>query len=260
MTAEPAPAPPEPAAGPVPAPAPPEPAAGPGPAPVADAVPTVELRHISREFGSEPRVRALRDVDLTIDRGSSVAIVGASGSGESTLLNVLGCLDRPTSGTYLLDGIDVSHLDEPRRAVLRAEVIGFVFQTFNLLAHRSVLDNVMLAEVYRGATRQGRAERALAALARVGMQDRARFLPTRLSGGEQQRVAIARALMADHSLLLCDEPTGNLDSANTASVLALFDELSALGLTLVMVTHEDQVAAHAQRRVRMVDGVLTEET
>jgi ABC-type lipoprotein export system ATPase subunit len=122
-----------------------------------------------------------------------------------------------------------------------------------------VLDNVMLAEVYRGASREGRAERAMAALERVGIEARARFLPTRLSGGEQQRVAIARALMADHSLLLCDEPTGNLDSANTASVLALFDELSASGLTLVMVTHEDQVARHAGRRVRMVDGVLTEE-
>jgi ABC-type lipoprotein export system ATPase subunit len=250
MTAEPAPAPPEPGDGP---------ARVAGPAAVADVVPVVELRHISREFGTEPRVRALRDVDLTLDRGSSIAIVGASGSGKSTLLNVLGCLDRPTSGTYLLDGIDVSHLDEPRRAVLRAEVIGFVFQTFNLLAHRSVLDNVMLAEVYRGGPREGRADRALAALARVGMEDRARFLPTRLSGGEQQRVAIARALMADHSLLLCDEPTGNLDSANTAAVLALFDELSAVGLTLVMVTHEDHVAAHAERRVRMVDGVLTEE-
>jgi ABC-type lipoprotein export system ATPase subunit len=224
-----------------------------GPAPV------VELRHISREFGSEPRVHALRDVDLTLEHASSLAIVGASGSGKSTLLNIIGCLDRPTSGTYLLDGIDVSHLDERRRAVLRAEAIGFVFQTFNLLAHRSVLDNVMLAEVYRGAAREGRAERAMAALQRVGMEARARFLPTRLSGGEQQRVAIARALMADHSLLLCDEPTGNLDSANTGSVLALFDELSAGGLTLVIVTHEGQVARHADRRVRMVDGVLTEE-
>jgi putative ABC transport system ATP-binding protein len=234
-------------------------AAEPAAVPASDAVPAVDLRHITREFGSEPRVRALRDVDLTIDHGASLAIVGASGSGKSTLLNILGCLDRPSSGTYLLDGIDVSHLDEPRRATLRAEVIGFVFQTFNLLAHRSVLDNVMLAEVYRGGAREGRAERAMAALERVGIEDRARFLPTRLSGGEQQRVAIARALMADHSLLLCDEPTGNLDSANTAAVLALFDELSAGGLTLVMVTHEEQVAAHAQRRVRMVDGVLTEE-
>jgi len=242
-----------------PVPSLPSPAGEPAAVPAGDAVPAVDLRHITREFGTEPRVRALRDVDLTIDHGSSLAIVGASGSGKSTLLNILGCLDRPSSGTYLLDGIDVSGLGEPRRAALRAEVIGFVFQTFNLLAHRSVLDNVMLAEVYRGAAREGRAERAMAALERVGIEGRARFLPTRLSGGEQQRVAIARALMADHSLLLCDEPTGNLDSANTASVLALFDELSTAGLTLVLVTHEEQVAGHAQRRVRMVDGVLTEE-
>jgi ABC-type lipoprotein export system ATPase subunit len=242
-------------------PAPTLPGPGEEPAPVraSDPVPVVELRHITREFGTEPRVHALRDVDLTLDHGSSLAIVGASGSGKSTLLNVLGCLDRPTSGTYLLDGIDVTGLDERRRTVLRAEVIGFVFQTFNLLAHRSVLDNVMLAEVYRGAAREGRVERAMAALERVGMEGRATFLPTRLSGGEQQRVAIARALMADHSLLLCDEPTGNLDSANTDSVLALFDELGEAGLTLVIVTHEEQVAAHAERRVRMVDGVLTED-
>jgi ABC-type lipoprotein export system ATPase subunit len=223
------------------------------------AVPAVELHGITREFGTEPRVRALRDVELTLEHGSSLAIVGPSGSGKSTLLNILGCLDRPTSGTYLLYGVDVARLDERRRAVLRAEAIGFVFQTFNLLAHRSVLDNVMLAEVYRGAAREGRTQRAMSALDRVGMQERAHFLPTRLSGGEQQRVAIARALMGDHSMLLCDEPTGNLDSANTESVLALFDELSRAGLTLIIVTHEEQVARHAQRRVRMVDGILHEE-
>jgi len=237
--------------------------ADPAPAPpvlrVASSAPAVELRGITREFGTEPRVYALREVDLVLEHGESLAIVGPSGSGKSTLLNILGCLDRPTTGTYLLDGIDVSDLDERRRAVLRAEAIGFVFQTFNLLAHRSVLDNVMLAEVYRGASRQGRAERAMAALDRVGIAHRASFVPTRLSGGEQQRVAIARALMADHSMLLCDEPTGNLDSANTDSVLALFDELSRAGLTLILVTHEEQVARHAQRRVRMIDGVLHEE-
>ena len=229
------------------------------PEPGPEAVPAVELRGITREFGTEPRVYALRDVELTLEHGSSLSIVGPSGSGKSTLLNILGCLDRPTSGTYRLDGIDVTDLDDDQRAVLRAEAIGFVFQTFNLLAHRSVLDNVMLAEVYRGAAREGRAERAMAALDRVRMRDRAGFLPTRLSGGEQQRVAIARALMADHSILLCDEPTGNLDSVNTDSVLALFDELSAAGLTLIIVTHEDQVARHTQRSVRMVDGVLTED-
>jgi putative ABC transport system ATP-binding protein len=238
--------------------------AEPGPDPgvrlaVVEQPPVLELEGITRAFGSDPPVVALRDVNLTVRHGTSLAVVGVSGSGKSTLLNVLGCLDRQTSGTYRLDGIDVGDLDDDQRALLRAEAIGFVFQSFNLLAHRSVLDNVMLAELYRGAPREGRADRALAALERVGMENRAKFLPTRLSGGEQQRVAIARALMADHSVLLCDEPTGNLDSTNTASVLALFDELSRGGLTLVLVTHEEQVAEHADRRVRMVDGRLTEE-
>jgi putative ABC transport system ATP-binding protein len=220
----------------------------------------VALRGVGRTFGSDPPVVALRDVDLTIPHGTSLAIVGVSGSGKSTLLNVLGCLDRQDTGTYLFDGIDVGRLDDDARAALRAQRIGFVFQTFNLLAHRTVLDNVMLAEVYRGAEREGRADRARAALERVGMLKRAGFLPVKLSGGEQQRVAIARALMAEHTLLLCDEPTGNLDSANTAAVLALFDELRSAGLTLIIVTHEEDVARHAGRRVRMVDGRLTEET
>jgi ABC-type lipoprotein export system ATPase subunit len=218
----------------------------------------IELYELGRRYGSDPPVIALRDVELTLAHGDSLAIVGPSGSGKSTLLNVLGCLDRQTSGTYLLDGIDVGRLTDGERAALRAHRIGFVFQTFNLLAHRTVLENVMLGEVYRGAAREGRHERAHAALDRVGMTHRSRFVPTRLSGGEQQRVAIARALMGDHSLLLCDEPTGNLDSVNTNSVLALFDELSEDGLTLVMVTHEENVASHARRRVRMVDGRLTE--
>jgi putative ABC transport system ATP-binding protein len=172
---------------------------------------------------------------------------------------VLGCLDRPTAGVYRFEGIDVGGLTDDGRAALRAHRIGFVFQSFNLLGHRSVLENVMLAEVYRGITREGRPERAAAALQRVGMLDRAHFRPPKLSGGEQQRVAIARALMGDHTLLLCDEPTGNLDSVNTEAVLAVFDRLADAGLTLVLVTHEEQVAAHAHRRVRMIDGCLTEE-
>jgi ABC-type lipoprotein export system ATPase subunit len=221
--------------------------------------PAVALRDVGRRFGSDPPVFALRDVSLTLPHGASVAIVGPSGSGKSTLLNILGCLDRPTTGTYAFDGIDVGSLTDGQRAALRAHGIGFVFQTFNLLAHRTVLENVMLGEVYRGAPREGRAERASAALERVGMTHRARFVPTRLSGGEQQRVAIARALLGGPSLLLCDEPTGNLDSANTHAVLALFDELSGDGLTLAIVTHEDEVAHHARRRVRMIDGRLTEE-
>jgi ABC-type lipoprotein export system ATPase subunit len=222
-------------------------------------VPAVELRDLGRTFGSDPPVVALRHVDLVVPRGTSVAILGPSGSGKSTLLNILGCLDRQTSGTYLLDGIDVSGLDDGERAALRAQRIGFVFQTFNLLAHRPVLENVMLAEVYRGGPRDGRAERAHEALDRVGMTHRASFLPTRLSGGEQQRVAIARALLGDPTILLCDEPTGNLDSANTESVLALFDGLGDAGLTLVIITHDEQVAVHARRRVHIIDGRLTED-
>jgi ABC-type lipoprotein export system ATPase subunit len=229
------------------------------PAPADAEAPVVELRAIGRTFGSDPPVIALRDVNLTLRQGTSLAILGPSGSGKSTLMNILGCLDRQTTGAYLFEGIDVGGLSDGDRALLRAHRIGFVFQTFNLLAHRTVLDNVMLAEVYRGEHRDGRAERALAALESVGMSERAGFLPTKLSGGQQQRVAIARALMGGRSLLLCDEPTGNLDSANTRSVLSLFDDLSDAGLTLVIVTHEDQVAEHARERVHIIDGRLTRE-
>jgi putative ABC transport system ATP-binding protein len=228
-------------------------------APAPRAVGRVELSGVGRTFGSEPPVVALREVDLTLHEGTSLAIIGPSGSGKSTLLNILGLLDRATSGTYLLDGVDVSGLTDGERAALRAERIGFVFQTFNLLAHRSVLENVMLAEVYRGTDREGRAERARLSLERVGMAHRSDFRPTKLSGGEQQRVAIARALMGEHSLLLCDEPTGNLDSVNTAAILELFEELAVSGLTLVVVTHEDEVARHMRRCVRMADGRLTED-
>jgi ABC-type lipoprotein export system ATPase subunit len=225
----------------------------------AGVAPVIELRRIGRTFGSEPPVVALRDVELVLTHGTSLSIVGPSGSGKSTLLNVLGCLDRPSTGTYLFDGIDVGALSDDQRAALRADGIGFVFQTFNLLAHRTVLENVMLAEVYRGMASDGRSERAQAALERVGMSHRATFLPTKLSGGEQQRVAIARALLGDPSVLLCDEPTGNLDSVNTESVLSLFDELGGAGLTIVIVTHEAAVAARTQRQVHMIDGRLTEE-
>jgi ABC-type lipoprotein export system ATPase subunit len=229
------------------------------PWPEEETVPVIELLEIGRTFGADPPVVALHDVNLALRHGTSLSIVGSSGSGKSTLLNILGCLDRPTSGTYLFDGIDVGSLSDDQRAALRAHGIGFVFQTFNLLAHRTVLENVMLAEVYRGEPPDGRAERALASLERVGMSHRVDFLPTRLSGGEQQRVAIARALMGEPSVLLCDEPTGNLDSVNTESVLSLFDDLGDLGLTLVIVTHEDAVAARTERSVRMRDGVLREE-
>jgi ABC-type lipoprotein export system ATPase subunit len=220
--------------------------------------PVVELTGVSRVFGVEPPVHALREVDLTIRPREWVAIVGPSGSGKSTLLNILGLLDRQTSGTYRLEGVDTAQLDDMSRAGLRGRRIGFIFQSFHLLAHRTVLENVMLAELYVGAPRKGRRERALAALDRVGLTDRAEFLPTRLSGGQQQRAAIARALMGEPSLLLCDEPTGNLDSQNADSVLDLFERLSQDSLTLAVITHDEHVAGRAHRRVRIIDGILRE--
>jgi ABC-type lipoprotein export system ATPase subunit len=230
------------------------------PGPVDEAPPVVELRGVSRTYGGETPVEALRGVDLTVHKGDWLAIVGPSGSGKSTLLNILGCLDRPTSGAYLIDGVDVAGLSDSERTAGRARSIGFVFQSFHLLGHRTALENVMLAELYAGGERTGREERAAAVLERVGMSERRHFLPTRLSGGEQQRVAIARALLGSPSLLLCDEPTGNLDSASTESLLLLFDALARQGLTLVVVTHDEDVAGHATRQVRIVDGRLTEES
>jgi ABC-type lipoprotein export system ATPase subunit len=221
--------------------------------------PVVELRGVGRTYGSEPAVEALRGVDLTIERGDWVAIVGPSGSGKSTLLNILGCLDHPTTGSYLIDGLDVSRLTDAELTAVRARRIGFVFQSFHLLRHRTALENVMLGELYAGGERGERRRGAVTALERVGMSERAEFLPSKLSGGEQQRVAIARALLGSPSLLLCDEPTGNLDSVNTESLLLLFGALARQGLTLVVVTHDDQVAATAGRQVRIVDGRLHEE-
>lgn len=222
--------------------------------------PVVALRQLWRVFPSDPPVEALRSIDLVVGAGDYVAVVGPSGSGKSTLLNILGLLDRPTDGTYHLDGIDTSELSDSERAGLRGRRIGFVFQSFHLLSHRTVEENVMLAELYRGAKRSGRRDRAVAALERVGLGHRLGFLPTRLSGGERQRVAIARAIVGEPSMLLCDEPTGNLDTANTQSVLELFDDLRSNGLTVVIITHDLSVAERAERRVRMVDGELTELT
>jgi putative ABC transport system ATP-binding protein len=225
---------------------------------VAAAPPVVRLAGLSRLFDSDPPVVALDAIDLAVAGGDYLAIVGPSGSGKSTLLNVLGLLDRPTSGTYELDGIDTGELSDRERAALRAERIGFVFQSFHLLPHRSALENVMLGCLYQGVRRSIRRDRAGEALERVGLARRTGFLPTRLSGGERQRVAVARALAAQPSLLLCDEPTGNLDSVNTVAVLDLFDELLADGLTVVVITHDNDVAQRAQRRVRIVDGTMTE--
>ncbi|PZF80984.1 ABC transporter ATP-binding protein [Jiangella anatolica] len=213
---------------------------------------------IGRVFAGPPRVEAVRDVDLSIGEGEYLSIIGPSGSGKSTLLHLLGLLDRPSHGTYLLDGVDVSTLSERRRTRVRGERIGFVFQAFHLLPHRTVLENVELAMLYQRTPRRQRTERARETLERVGLGHRLDFDPLTLSGGERQRVAIARALVARPSLLLADEPTGNLDSGNAASVLDLFDELHAEGLTLAVITHDDGVSARAQRRVRIVDGVMSD--
>ena len=216
----------------------------------------VELRKIGRLYGSDPAVHALVDVDLCLERGEWLAITGPSGAGKSTLLNVIGCLDHATSGSYLIDGIDTAKLSDEQRAGLRSQRIGFVFQAFHLLPYRTVLENVMLAEVYRRQPSRGRRARALAAIERVGLGHRADFLPGKLSGGERQRVAIARAIVGSPSMLLCDEPTGNLDSKTSAAILDLFEKLNREGLTLVMVTHSDEIANRAGRRVHMIDGSL----
>ncbi|MGB2756826.1 MAG: ABC transporter ATP-binding protein [Acidimicrobiia bacterium] len=220
--------------------------------------PVVELVGVGREYATEPPVHALIDVDLCIDPGEWLAVAGPSGSGKSTLLNVLGLLDRPTSGEYRLDGIDVAERSEAERAGLRGERIGFVFQSFHLLAHRSALENVMMTGLYQAVSRSERETQAREALELVGLGHRVDFLPTRLSGGERQRVAIARAIASAPSLLLADEPTGNLDSANTVAILDLFATLHKRGLTIVMITHDADVSSAAQRRVGIVDGRLTE--
>ncbi|NNL47047.1 MAG: ABC transporter ATP-binding protein [Acidimicrobiia bacterium] len=221
--------------------------------------PVVELIDVSRVFDTTPPVHALRDVNLAIVDGEYVSISGPSGSGKSTLLNLLGLLDRPTSGTYLLDGIDTSDLGDRRRASVRGQRIGFVFQAFHLLNTRTVLDNVVVGQIYNRIPRNERKPRAIAALERVGLAHRIDFRPDRLSGGERQRVAIARAIAHSPSLLLCDEPTGNLDSATTEAIMALFEDLHRVdGLTLVVITHDEAVSARAPRTVNIIDGLLTE--
>ena len=222
------------------------------------AAPVIELRGVTRVFPGAPPVHALGETFLTVERGEYVSIIGPSGSGKSTLLHLLGLLDRPTDGDYYLDGLPTAALSETDRAALRGGRIGFVYQAFHLLPHRTVLDNVLLATLYSGVPRAERRERALAALDRVGLSHRLGFMPTVLSGGERQRVAVARAVVASPHVLLADEPTGNLDTVNTAGVLDLFDELHAEGLTLVVITHDDEVSRRAGRQVRIIDGNLTE--
>ena len=217
--------------------------------------PVAELRGISKIYGSgDLEVKALDQLNLTVQEGDYLAVMGASGSGKSTAMNILGCLDRPTRGTYRLNGMAVEQLEDDALADVRNRSLGFVFQQFHLLGHASAMENVMLPMIYAGVPRDERVERAQSALRRVGLAQRLENKPNQLSGGQQQRVAIARAIINRPSLLLADEPTGALDSSTTAEVLELFDELHQQGITLVMVTHEDDVAARAQRIARFQDG------
>jgi putative ABC transport system ATP-binding protein len=214
-----------------------------------------ELRDVCKVYGSgDAQVRALDQLSLQVNRGDYLAVMGASGSGKSTAMNILGCLDRPSSGSYRLNGTPVESLDDDALADLRNRELGFVFQQFHLLAHLSALDNVMLPMIYAGVPAVERQERARAALTRVGLAQRMGNKPNQLSGGQQQRVAIARAIINNPALLLADEPTGALDSRTTAEVLDIFDDLHRSGMTVVMVTHEDDVAARAEQVIHFRDG------
>jgi putative ABC transport system ATP-binding protein len=215
----------------------------------------IELKDIHKvyDMGAE-KVRALNGVDLAVERGEYVAIMGSSGSGKSTLMNLVGCLDTPSSGSYVLNGVAVQELDDSQLAGIRNKEIGFVFQTFNLLARTDALHNVELPLIYAGLSRGERRDRARRALEKVGLGSRMHHQPNELSGGQRQRVAIARALVNDPSILLADEPTGNLDSTTSEEIMALFDELHRAGNTVVLVTHEPEIAEHAWRKVMLKDG------
>jgi putative ABC transport system ATP-binding protein len=223
--------------------------------------PVIELREATKTYElGDIQVRALRGVTLRIERGEMVAIMGSSGSGKSTLMNIIGCLDSPTTGYYLLDGVDVRRFTEDELADVRNRKLGFVFQSFNLVARTRAHAQVELPLAYAGIARDKRRERAAAALAMVGLSDRADHLPSELSGGQQQRVAVARAVVTNPALILADEPTGNLDSVSTDEVLSIFERLNAEGRTVVLITHEPDVAARASRVIRLADGQVVEDT
>ncbi|MGW1455052.1 ABC transporter ATP-binding protein [Salegentibacter agarivorans] len=217
----------------------------------------IEIRQITRDFplGNEV-VKVLKGIDLDIDRGEYVAIMGPSGSGKSTLMNLLGCLDTPTSGTYILNGKDASQMGDDELAEIRNKEIGFVFQTFNLLPRTTALENVALPMIYAGYNKADRKKRAEEVLTNVGLGDRMDHKPNQLSGGQRQRVAVGRALVNKPSIILADEPTGNLDSKTSLEIMNLFDEIHAAGNTVILVTHEEEVADHAHRVIRLRDGMV----
>ncbi len=221
----------------------------------------IEIRGIIRDFKlGQETVHVLKGIDLDIIRGEYVAIMGPSGSGKSTLMNLLGCLDTPTGGSYILNGQDVSQMSDDEMADIRNTEIGFVFQTFNLLPRTTALDNVALPMIYAGASKKAREERAAEVLTDVGLADRMDHKPNQLSGGQRQRVAVGRALVNKPSIILADEPTGNLDSKTSHEIMTLFDEIHKAGNTVIMVTHEEDIAAHAQRVIRLRDGMIESDT
>ena len=226
-----------------------------------DAPPLIELRRTEKVYGTgEARVAALAGIDLTIEDGEFVAVMGPSGSGKSTCMNILGCLDAPTAGHYLFRGTDVSTLTRDQRALLRRHYLGFVFQGFNLLKRTTALENIELPLIYRGMDKAERRRLGMDVLEKVGLSGREHHTAAELSGGQQQRVAIARALVASPSVVFADEPTGNLDSAKSHEIMHLLQSLNQQGLTIVLVTHEDDVASYAGRKIRFHDGLIAADT
>jgi putative ABC transport system ATP-binding protein len=221
--------------------------------------PALELDHVARRYPGNPPVRALDGVDLTIETGELTALIGPSGSGKTTLMNVIGTLDRPTTGEVRIDGAPTAQLSDSARAGLRAARVGFVFQQFHLLEGADLVDNVAAGLLYRGIGRRERRSHAVAALERVGLDHRMRHRPPQISGGERQRVAIARAIVGEPAIVLADEPTGNLDSATSASIVGLLRRLNEEGATIVLITHEVEIAASCRRRVTMRDGRIIED-